>query len=255
MEYFVVFIFGAIIGSFLNVCIYRIPLGKSIAMPASHCPFCGKAVRWFDNIPILSYVILLGKCRDCARGIPLRYPAVEILSALSGVALLLFFPLGAVFFLYWFFVLALITVAFIDLETQEIPDIISLPGIPIGVVSVTALNAIGGGTRAHALGDSLLGVVAGGGVMFLMGYFGEKIFKREALGGGDVKLMAMVGAFLGWRLAILTFFLAPFFGIGVGMFMKLKFDSEVIPYGPHLAIASIVSLLWGNQIISYLFPL
>jgi len=255
MEYFLVFIFGAVIGSFLNVCIHRLPLGRSIVLPASHCPFCSKPIRWFDNIPILSYFILLGKCRNCRQRIPIRYLVVELLSALSGVGLLLFFSLSYIFLVYWFFVLVLITVAFIDLETQEIPDIISLSGIPIGVILVTVLGAIGGGTRIDALWDSLLGVVAGGGVMFLMGFFGEMIFKREALGGGDVKLMAMIGAFLGWKLVILTFFLAPFFGAGVGIFMKIKFESEVIPYGPYLAIASVVSLLWGQDILLYLFPL
>jgi leader peptidase (prepilin peptidase) / N-methyltransferase len=255
MEYLIIFVLGAVIGSFLNVCIHRIPLGKSIVLPASHCPFCGKNVRWFDNVPILSYMILLGKCRDCARGIPLRYPLVELLSAFSGVALMFFFPLGTIFPIYWIFVLALIAVAFIDLETQEIPDIITLPGICLGTVMVTAFNAIGGGSRLDAFFDSMLGILAGGGVMFLMGFFGEMIFKREALGGGDVKLMAMVGAFLGWKAAILTFFLAPFFGAGVGVFMKIKFDSDVIPYGPFLAVASIVSLLWGNDIMAYLFPL
>lgn len=254
MEYFVVFIFGSVIGSFLNVCIHRLPLGKSIVLPASHCPFCAKPIRWFDNIPIVSYIILGGKCRDCARRIPVRYPIVELVSALSGLVLLSFISGIYLFLLYWFFTLVLIAVAFIDLETQEIPDVITLPGIAIGLVLVTILGALGD-TRIDTLLNSFLGVLAGGGVMFLMGFFGEMIFKREALGGGDVKLMAMIGAFLGWKLVILTFFLAPFFGAGVGIFMKLKFKSEVIPYGPYLAMASVVSLLWGEGIIRYLFPL
>jgi leader peptidase (prepilin peptidase) / N-methyltransferase len=255
MEYFVVFIFGAVLGSFLNVCVHRVPLGKSIVYPSSHCPFCEKPIRWFDNVPILSYVILLGKCRDCSRKIPLRYPIVELLSALSGVVLLMFFDRGPVFFVYWMFVLSLIAVSFIDIETQEIPDIITLPGILIGIVLITAFNPAVKDSRLAAFFDSLLGVLAGGGVMFLMGFFGEMIFRREALGGGDVKLMAMVGAFLGWKLVIIAFFLAPFFGAGVGIFMRIRFNSEVIPYGPYLAIASIISLLWGNDIISYLLPL
>lgn len=254
MEYFVVFIFGAIIGSFLNVCIYRMPLGKSIVLPPSHCPFCGRLIRWFDNVPVLSYIVLLGKCRSCGRKIPFRYPLVELLAAFSGAGLLRFFPMGPVFIVYWGFVLALITVSFIDFETQEIPDIITLPGIVIGIGMVTFFNILGDEGRLGAFFDSLLGVLAGGGVMFLMGFFGEMIFRKEALGGGDVKLMAMAGAFLGWKLVILAFFLAPFFGAGVGIFMKIKFKSEVIPYGPYLAMASIISLLWGGEIISYLFP-
>ena len=255
MEYFLIFIFGAVFGSFINVCIYRIPLGRSIIQPPSHCPFCGRRVRWFDNVPILSYAILMGKCRDCGRRIPLRYLFVELLSALSGVVLTRFFLIGPVFFLYWIFILALIAVSFIDLETQEIPDVITLPGILAGIIVVTLLKAIGNGTYIDAFRHSFLGILAGGGVMFLMGFFGEMIFKKEALGGGDVKLMAMVGAFLGWKMVILTFFTAPFFGAGVGIFMRLKFKSEVIPYGPYLAIASIISLLWGEGIISYFFPM
>ncbi|MFA6635955.1 MAG: prepilin peptidase [Candidatus Omnitrophota bacterium] len=255
MEYFVVFICGAVLGSFLNVCVYRVPLGKSIVSPPSHCPFCERPVRWFDNVPILSYVLLLGKCRDCLRKIPLRYPAVELISGLSGVVLLLFFDRWPVFFIYWLFVLSLIALSFIDIETQELPDIITLPGILVGIVLVTALNPGAKDSRLAAFFDSLLGVLAGGGVMFLMGFFGEMIFRREALGGGDVKLMAMAGAFLGWQLVIIAFFLAPFFGAGVGIFMRIKFKSEVIPYGPYLAIASVISLLWGKDIISYLLPL
>jgi len=255
MEYFLVFVFGAVIGSFLNVCIYRMPLGRSIVFPGSHCPFCGRGVRWFDNVPILSYIVLRGKCRDCSRNIPIRYPVVELLSALGGVVLLDHFGQGPVFLVYWLFVLSLITVAFIDLETQEIPDMISLPGILVGLVLVTALGAIQGSGHFNAFRSSLLGIAAGGGAMFLMGFLGELIFRKEALGGGDVKLMAMVGAFLGWEKVILVFFLAPFFGAAVGIFMRIKFKSEVIPYGPYLALASFIALLWGDNIINYFVPL
>ncbi len=255
MEYFLVFIFGAVIGSFLNVCVHRLPIGKSIVFPGSHCPFCEKPIRWFDNIPIISYAVLLGKCRDCGRRIPFRYPAVELISAFSGVGLLSYFGLTAAFFVYWGFVLALIAVSFIDLETQEIPDVITLPGIVLGVGIMTSVNPLGATGRIAVLLDSLSGVLAGGGIMFLMGFLGEMIFRKEALGGGDVKLMAMIGAFLGWKLAVLTFFLAPFFGVGVGIFMKLKFKSEVIPYGPYISMASVTSLLCGNWIIRYLFPM
>ncbi len=253
MEYLVIFAFGAIIGSFLNVCVYRLPLGRSIVTPPSHCPFCGKRVRWFDNVPILSYIILRGKCRDCARGIPVRYPLVELLSAFSGVGLFMFYREYPLFIFYWVFVLSLITVTFIDIETQEIPDIITLPGILIGLVFYTALDPAGTGAWLGAFKDSFLGILAGGGSMFLLGFLGEKMFRREALGGGDVKLMAMIGAFTGWQLVVLTFFLAPIFGLGAGIFMKVRFGSDIIPYGPYLALASVVSLLRGNEIIRYLF--
>ena len=253
MEYFVVFIFGAIIGSFLNVCIHRIPLGESIVFPGSRGLFCGEPIKWYDNIPLISYLVLRGKCRHCSRPIPIRYLVVELVTALSGVCLLFFFPIGAGFFTYCVFMAALITVTFIDIEHQEIPDVITLPGIPLGILAFTLFRLGGQPTYPAALIDSLLGVLAGGGSMFLMGFLGEKIYKREALGGGDVKLMAMIGAFLGWKLVLLNFFLAPVFGAGVGIFMRIKFDKEVIPYGPYLAIGAVVSLLFGNSILKYLF--
>jgi len=253
MEKLVVFIFGAIIGSFLNVCIYRLPLGKSIVRPRSFCPFCEKPISWFDNVPLVSFIILLGKCRACRRPISIRYFLVELVTALSGILLLSYFSLGAKFFVYWIFTWSLIVITFIDIEHQEIPDVISLPGIVLGIICMTGFRLDGSAAYVSSLLNSVLGVLAGGGMMFLLGVVGEFIFKKEALGGGDVKLMAMMGAFLGWKLIVLTFFLAPFMGAGVGIFMKIRFKKEVIPYGPYLSAGAIISLLYGHEILQYLF--
>lgn len=253
MEKLVIFIFGAIIGSFLNVCIYRLPLGKSVVRPRSFCPFCEKTISWFDNVPLVSFLILLGKCRACRRPISVRYFLVELMTAVSGVLLLSYFPLGAEFFIYWIFIWSLIVITFIDIEHQEIPDVISLPGIVLGLICMTVFRLDGSTFYGWSLLNSALGVLAGGGMMFLLGVIGEFIFKKEALGGGDVKLMAMMGAFLGWKLIVLTFFLAPFMGAGVGIFMKIRFKKEVIPYGPYLSAGAIISLLYGHEILRYLF--
>lgn len=253
MEYILTFIMGAVIGSFLNVCIYRMPLGKSIVNPPSHCPFCGRRIRWYCNVPLLSFIFLRGKCLECKRPIPVRYFLVELATALLGVALLYHFSLTPAFMVYCLFSCALIVVVGIDVEHQEIPDIISLPGILIGLVLMTAFRLDGSSTYMGSLVNSVLGILAGGLSMFLMGAAGEFLFKKEALGGGDVKLMAMIGAFLGWKMVLLTFFLAPVTGAGVGIFMKLRFGKEIIPYGPYLALGALVSLFFGDNILRYLF--
>ncbi|MFH1310613.1 MAG: prepilin peptidase [Candidatus Omnitrophota bacterium] len=253
MEKLIIFVFGAIIGSFLNVCIYRLPLGKSIVHPHSFCPHCERPIKWFDNVPLISFLILFGKCRYCKNSISARYFVVELVTALSGVILLFYFPISAPFFVYWVLVCALITITFIDIEHQEIPDVISLPGILVGLILMTVFKLDGSPVYMKSFLNSAVGVLAGGGLMFLLGAFGELIFKKEALGGGDVKLMAMIGAFLGWKLVVLTFFLAPVMGSVVGIFLKIRFSREIIPYGPYLSIGAVISLLYGDKILHYLF--
>jgi len=253
MEYILVLIFGAVIGSFLNVCIYRIPLSRSIVWPGSFCPFCERPIKWFHNIPLLSFLLLRGKCAYCSRPIAVRYFIVELFTALSGAGLLAHFGIGPAFFVYWAFTCALIVVVGIDIEHQEIPDVISLPGIVAGAALMTAFRLDGSGEYGLSLLNSGLGILAGGGSMFLLGVAGELIFKKEALGGGDVKLMAMIGAFLGWKLVLVTFFMAPVLGSGVGIFLKIRFRREVIAYGPYLSLAALISLLYGDSIIGYLF--
>jgi leader peptidase (prepilin peptidase)/N-methyltransferase len=252
IPYLIVFISGALAGSFLNVCIYRIPIGKSIVAPRSFCPFCENRIRWYDNLPLVSFLVLRGKCRDCGRPIPLRYPVVELVNALLWTLLFHRFGYGSGFFVYAGFCSALLTVAAIDLEHQEIPDTISIPGIFLGLFLMTFLRLDGSPLVRTSFWNAFLGIVAGGGIMFLMGVAGEFIFRKEALGGGDVKLMAMIGAFLGWKYVLLTFFIAPVLGAGVGLFMKLRFGEEVIPYGPFISLAALISLLHGPDILGYI---
>jgi len=249
----IVSLLGCCIGSFLNVCIYRIPKAKSLVRPGSFCPGCGKPIRWHDNVPLLSFAILRGRCRDCGCRIPLRYPLVELFTALVSLLLYWHFgPTGA-FAAYWMFACALIVIAFIDLETGEVPDVISIPALAAGVIMMSVFRLDGASNTGWAFLDSIAGILAGGLMMLLMGTAGELIFRKEAVGGGDVKLMAMIGAFLGWRVCVLTFFIAPLTGFGVAMFMKIKYKAETVPYAPYLAMGAMVSLLWGNRIIEILF--
>jgi len=253
MEKIAVFIFGAIVGSFLNVCIYRLPKGKSIVTPASHCPKCNKAILWYDNVPVLSYLCLLGRCRSCKTPISPRYIIVEITTALLAVALFAAFGLSPKFAAYSILSAGLIVATFVDLEICEIPDEISLGGLVLGIIFMSAFpGALGETLWYKALIASVLGALAGGGSIYLMGFFGELVFKKEAMGGGDVKLMAMIGAFLGWKLALLTFFIAPLFGSTVGLILKAKDGREIIPYGPYLSLAAITSMFWGERILGLL---
>lgn len=382
------FIFGAMIGSFLNVCIVRLPQEKSIVTPGSHCMRCGKPVRWFDNIPILSYLILRGKCRDCGAGFSARYMMVEILTGLLFLAVYLRFGPELVLVPCFFLIGCLVIATFVDFELRIIPDQLSLYGIPVGVAAsflLPGIQYIGGDVSfdtgwflsagltvacfflvwldvarrkaswhkeetflfilaaalvviqyglhmmaavlpwqnarfacdAGAL--SLQGVLVGGGVLYLMGLAGslfiqkrvvtlidlktltdrpEDLFKELCLrgyldeeggiqkaflalkssddlivgsawaidrkkiydlfkeceeggvmGGGDVKLMALVGAFLGWKLAIFTIILAPFFAAPVGIIEKIRTKSSAMAFGPYLAVAAFVALLWGEKIM------
>ncbi|MFH1752932.1 MAG: prepilin peptidase [Candidatus Omnitrophota bacterium] len=249
-----IFIFGTIVGSFLNVCIYRMPKNESIVTPRSHCAKCNKMVAWYDNIPLLSYIILAGKCRHCKEKISFQYFIVELLTGLVFFFFYTYFGLKAEFFVYAALASSLIVVSFIDLKIQEIPDEISLPGMVIGVVLCAIFpQLMHQESRLYAFLYSVLGLLTGGGLIYMMGVIGKAIFKKEAMGGGDVKLMAMLGALLGWKLIALAFFLAPFFGSIVGIAAKIKNKEDIIPYGPHLSMASIVALLWGDKILRYLY--
>lgn len=250
----IVFLVGAIIGSFLNVCIYRLPKNESIILPSSHCPNCKKNIPWYDNIPILSYLVLKGKCRFCKTKIHFRYFLVEVLTALLMLSLFIAFGLTSKFFAYSILVCGLIIATFVDFEIQEIPDQISIGGLIIGIVLSYAIPSIFDEyLRPHGLLDSFLGVLAGGSSIYLMGFLGELVFKKEAMGGGDVKFMAMIGSFLGWKLVIFTFFLAPLFGAVVGIILKIKDGRNIIPYGPYLSLAALVSIFFGERILQFLF--
>lgn len=254
MEKIIVFIFGAIVGSFLNVCIYRLPKGESIVSPASHCPKCNKPIFWYDNVPILSYLVLGGRCRSCKTPINPGYIIVEIITAALAVALFSVFGPGPRFAGYGILSAGLIVATFADLETREIPDEVSLGGLAVGLIFASIFPVTLGETSwSKALMASALGALAGGGSIYLMGFFGEMVFRKEAMGGGDVKLMAMAGAFLGWKLALLTFFIAPLFGSVAGLILKARDGRDIIPYGPYLSLAAVTSIFWGDKVLRILF--
>ncbi len=248
------FIIGTIAGSFMNVCIYRLPRSESIITPRSRCPSCGAGIPWFDNVPVLSFLLLRGRCRFCKKRISARYIIVEILSGFICVLLFLYFGLSAKFFILWCLSSALVVASFIDLRFREIPDIITLPGIILGLCLAALYPPLMGKSgNLSSLLDSFLGVIAGGGSIFITGLIGKFIFKKDAMGFGDVKLLAMIGAFIGWKLAIFTFFLAPFFGSIAGIPLKIKRGESDIPYGPHLSLAAFVAILYGEEILRKLF--
>jgi len=253
----IIFIFGSLIGSFLNVCIYRMPRELSVNKPKrSFCPHCQKQVLWYDNIPLLSYLFLGGKCRFCKKRIAFRYFLVEFLTPSLLVVLYHFLPggLSAHFFIYSILTCALIVATFIDFDFQIIPDEITLGGLVVGLVLCVLFPQLHHtGSRVTSFLQGCFGMLAGGGSIFLIGEFGRLVFKKESMGGGDVKFMAMIGSILGWKLAILIFFLAPFFGAFVGIIAKLRKGAEVIPYGPYLSLATFLSIIWGNKIIDYFF--
>ncbi|MFA5090674.1 MAG: prepilin peptidase [Candidatus Omnitrophota bacterium] len=263
----IVFIFGSIVGSFLNVCIHRMPQGQSVVWPRSHCPKCKRKIPGYDNIPFLSYIILRGKCRFCRQRISLRYPLVELLTALFFVMFFGIYRLSYEFFFYTLFISELIVAAFIDIKHRIIPEEISIGGIIAGFIlsSIRGFNWHPLSFDSAPLLNSLGGIIIGGGAIYLVGFFFDlvyfKILKRppvegetSSMGMGDVELLAMIGAFLGWQKALITFFIAPFLAIGIAFLNLLFKKSHVIPYGPFLALAAILSLLWGNKIVCFFIP-
>lgn len=249
-----IFIFGAIIGSFLNVCIYRIPAGLSVIRPRSHCPKCRHPLRWHENIPILSYILLNGTCAYCKGRIPVRYFVVEMMTALLVMGLYISFGLTAKFFAYSVLTCGLIAVTFIDLATYEIPDVISLGGVIAGLAFSAAYPSVfDADGRLLSVSRSAVGALSGSAAIYIMGLLGTIAFNKEAMGGGDVKLMGAIGAFLGWKLAILAFFIAPFFGAVFGLIVKARHNKSVIPYGPFLSLGAVIAIFFGERIVQYLF--
>ena len=316
------FILGAITGSFLNVCIVRLPQGKSVVFPGSHCIHCSKSIAWYDNIPLLSWFVLRGKCRHCAGKFSFRYCLVELVTAVVFVLFYAYFGWSPVLWPYLVMAGCFIVATFVDFAHRIIPDEVRIGGMVAGILfsaivpqlhPVTAADnslaaCIAGaivllclfltllypifckhlmedqgpsedrGVRLvvivslliaivinantgrlplsiapylMSLSAALSGYIIGGGVIYAMGLFGDMVFKKESMGGGDVKLMAMVGAFLGWKLAVLAFFLAPFFGSVYGIVEKIRTRDSAIAYGPFLVLGSVVSLFWGDAIINW----
>lgn len=249
-----VFVVGTIIGSFLNVCIYRIPKGQSVVKPRSRCPDCGAPIKWYDNIPILSFCVLLGKCRACRTPISRRYILVEALAGLVLAALFLKFGLSPKFFSYAVLSAGLIVATFIDFAERTIPDHVTITGIVLGPIFALGFPELMGRVlRVRALVDSLLGILVGGLIMYFIGAVGRFLFDKEAMGEGDAFLMGMIGAFLGWKLTILAFFIAPFFGLFQGIKVKLQGGDEYVPYGPYLSMAALTAIFFGKQILAFVF--
>lgn len=261
----VAFIFGAIIGSFLNVCIYRMPHGKSVVWPGSHCPLCEKRIPWYDNIPFIGYILLGGKCRFCKKVISPVYLFVEFLTAIMFLAFYNYYGLTYNFFVFVLFACLLVISTFVDIKHRIIPDEVSLGGIVLGFI----LNSIRG-VQLHPFSfdfrpmiSSFMGIIIGGAIIYLTGVLFDWVYfkllkhppiqgETESMGGGDVKLLAMIGAFLGWPGAVLTFFIAPFFGAIVGVANLIVKKDHTIPYGPFLALAALISLFWADRIIALL---
>jgi leader peptidase (prepilin peptidase)/N-methyltransferase len=240
----VAFIFGMIIGSFLNVCIYRLPASRSIVHPRSQCPHCGHPIRAFDNIPVLSYLALRGRCRDCETRIPLRYPVVEILSGTFAAMAIVRFGPGWQAILAYALIAALLVITFIDLDHRIIPDAITLPGIPIGLAA-----SFGPGLISPS--EALVGILAGGGSLFLVAWGYQLITRREGMGGGDIKLLAMIGAFMGWKGVLFTIFVASFTGTltGIALICRRGGDMKLaVPFGPFLAVGAIAYLFIGTEL-------
>jgi len=242
------FIFGAAIGSFLNVCIYRIPAETSIVKPSSRCPSCGHPIRFYDNIPILSFLILRARCRDCGAKISWRYPLIELITGLMALLLFGKFGLSLVFLTFFIFTAVLIVIAFIDLDHQIIPDILSLPGIPVFFLAAVFI------VKLPWL-EALIGLLIGGGVLLAIAFVYELITKREGMDGGDIKLLAMIGGFLGWKSLIFVLLFSSLAGavVGIAAMIIHKQDTKyAIPFGPFLSAAAVAWIFWGDAFMRFL---
>jgi leader peptidase (prepilin peptidase)/N-methyltransferase len=239
-------VLGACVGSFLNVCIYRLPRRESLAWPGSHCTSCTRSLAWYENIPIVSWVVLRGRCRTCRVPISWMYPIVEVTTALVFVIGYLLYgltPLAAVRVL---FACALIVLFVTDLQHKILPNVITVPGVVIGFACSLFVPP---GWR-----DSLIGIVAGGGVLFALAEAYYRVRGQEGLGMGDVKLLGMIGAFLGWKLVLLTLVLASFAGSLAGGVMIASGRGGMkyaLPFGTFLAIGALVAAIWGMPIVDW----
>jgi len=239
---------GLAVGSFLNVLIYRLPRNKKIIFERSVCPTCGKRIPAYLNIPVISYIILLGRCRECGSAISPRYPLVELLNAAIYVFFLSMDGISAQLAVHCFLTSALLTIFFIDFEFQIIPDKITLPGMIVGLAGSLFVDPPG-------ILNAGLGLVVGGGGLLLIAYLGEWLFKKEAMGGGDIKMAAMMGAFVGWQKVLLIFLGAALIGMVISLvwmvFSKQIRRERIIPFGPFLAMAGLVVAGYGDQLLRF----
>lgn len=241
-----IFLFGMCVGSFMNVCIYRLPGSQSISNPRrSICPRCDAPIAYYDNIPVISYILLRGRCRSCTGAIDLRYPLVEMMGGFFALCAVLRFGLTIEGFITYVFICSLIVITHIDIDHQIIPDVITLPGIPIFFLASFFLSTV-------TVTDAAIGVLAGGGSLLLVAWGYQLIKKKEGMGGGDIKLLAMIGAFLGLKLTLMTFFVASVLAATLGVtliLLRIKERGELIPFGPYLAVGAMLSLMYGERLV------
>ncbi len=242
-------LFGAVLGlaagSFLNVCIHRLPKRESLMWPASRCPHCGADIKPYDNIPVVSYLFLRGRCRSCSKPISVQYPIIEVITGLLFLgAFLMFAP--PMLYQRLLFACAMVVLFVIDLEHRILPDAITLPGIAAGFLFSLFMPP--------GWLDSLIGLLIGGGSLWLMGEIYFRIRHEEGMGFGDVKMLAMIGAFLGWKLMLLTLILSSFIGsvVGLGMIALKRGDMKyALPFGTFLAVGALVAAAAGDGIVNW----
>ncbi len=242
LTYLFIFVIGAVIGSFLNVCIHRLPAEQSVVSPASHCPQCRTPIKFYDNIPIISFLLLRGKCRVCGNPISNQYILIELINGAGYTVIAWKFGLYTETAFYALLFSALLAVSVIDLYHQIIPDVITIPGIIIGLMA-------SGFILPSGIKDAIFGTLFGGGIFFIIA-----LVSRGGMGGGDIKLIAMIGSFLGLTDVLITIVLSSFIGSLVGIFMMAVFGKGrkyKIPFGPFLAIGGIMSLFFKTEIIEW----
>jgi leader peptidase (prepilin peptidase) / N-methyltransferase len=254
-----IFLSGLVLGSFANVCISRIPKEESIISPASHCPKCGERIKWFDNIPVISYIVLRARCRKCHEKISIQYPLIELVTAIAFFLTALYFKINLALPLYLIFVLLLIIISAIDYYYMIIPDSLSLSILAIGIIGCF-LGVTAGTTVKTRLFNSLLGIIAGGGILFAVGFVGNKLLHKETMGGGDIKLLAAVGSVFGWSKIFPILFIASLIGsiIGITLIISKKIErTGYIPFGPFIAFAAFINIFIPNTIgfVNLLFKL
>ena len=257
--------FGACVGSFLNVCIYRIPRDESVVAPRSHCPHCNTLIPWYLNIPMLSWLCLRGKCATCKGPISFRYTLVELLTGMVFLALFMKWAAPAVAHMppldhpllvpvYWLFMAGLILGTFVDFEHFIIPDSVTIGGMGAGLVLSAFIPAMHGqAVWWKGLCDAGIGLAAGFGLLYAVGWLGSIAFKKEAMGFGDVKLLGAIGAFLGWKAVLFTIFASSLLGSVAGLlliaFGGVKMQSR-IPFGPYISAAAALWVFWGETFVN-----
>ena len=245
--YLIGFALGAVVGSFLNVCIHRLPRSESVVRPGSHCPACGGPIAPYDNVPILSYLLLRGRCRACQARISPRYFLIELANGVGYSVILWRFGFGWPAAVYAVLFSALLVITVIDLDHQIIPDAITLPGIGLGVLCAATVLPV-------SLADSIFGGLVGGGILWVLAWASPYLFGKEGMGGGDIKLLAMIGVFLGWKPALLTVMVGALVGsvVGIGLIAcRVLRRDQYLPFGPFLAIGAVVSLFFHQDVFTW----